>query len=71
MRADCDAPENMVFVPFCYAEAAAAVWNDVVLDPKPASVLSCILAVSHDRPVLRLTPQVRARRDPLEHATTK
>jgi formate dehydrogenase major subunit len=32
-RADRDVPENMVFVPFCYAEAAANLLTNPALDP--------------------------------------
>jgi formate dehydrogenase major subunit len=33
IRADRDVPENMVFVPFCYAEAAANLLTNPALDP--------------------------------------
>jgi formate dehydrogenase major subunit len=33
VRADRDVPENMVFVPFCYAEAAANLLTNPALDP--------------------------------------
>ena len=33
MRADRDVPENMVFMPFCYAEAAANLLTNPALDP--------------------------------------
>ena len=32
-RADRDVPENMVFMPFCYAEAAANILTNPALDP--------------------------------------
>ncbi len=33
VRADRDVPENMVFMPFCYAEAAANLLTNPALDP--------------------------------------
>lgn len=33
LRADRDVPENMVFMPFCYAEAAANILTNPALDP--------------------------------------
>ncbi|MGH6678088.1 MAG: molybdopterin oxidoreductase family protein, partial [Bradyrhizobium sp.] len=33
LRADRDVPENMVFMPFCYAEAAANLLTNPSLDP--------------------------------------
>jgi formate dehydrogenase major subunit len=33
VRADRDVPENMVFMPFCYAEAAANLLINPALDP--------------------------------------
>jgi formate dehydrogenase major subunit len=33
VRADRDVPENMVFMPFCYAEAAANLLTNPTLDP--------------------------------------
>jgi formate dehydrogenase major subunit len=33
LRADSDVPENMVFMPFCYAEAAANLLTNPKLDP--------------------------------------
>ena len=33
IRADRDVPENMVFMPFCYAEAAANLLTNPALDP--------------------------------------
>jgi len=33
LRADRDVPENMVFMPFCYAEAAANLLTNPALDP--------------------------------------
>jgi formate dehydrogenase major subunit len=33
VRADSDVPENMVFMPFCYAEAAANLLTNPALDP--------------------------------------
>lgn len=33
MRSDRDVPENMVFMPFCYAEAAANLLTNPALDP--------------------------------------
>ena len=32
-RADRDVPANMVFIPFCYAEAAANLLTNPALDP--------------------------------------
>ena len=32
-RSDGDVPENMVFMPFCYAEAAANLLTNPTLDP--------------------------------------
>ena len=32
-RADHDVPENMIFIPFCYAEAAANLLTNPALDP--------------------------------------
>ena len=32
-RSDRDVPENMVFMPFCYAEAAANLLTNPALDP--------------------------------------
>ena len=33
VRSDRDVPENMVFMPFCYAEAAANLLTNPALDP--------------------------------------
>jgi formate dehydrogenase major subunit len=33
LRADRDVPEGMVFLPFCYAEAAANLLTNPALDP--------------------------------------
>jgi formate dehydrogenase major subunit len=33
VRTDRDVPENMVFMPFCYAEAAANLLTNPALDP--------------------------------------
>ena len=33
VRADSDVPQNMVFMPFCYAEAAANLLTNPALDP--------------------------------------
>ena len=33
VRADRDVPEDMVFIPFCYAEAAANLLTNPALDP--------------------------------------
>jgi formate dehydrogenase major subunit len=33
VRADGDVPQNMVFMPFCYAEAAANLLTNPALDP--------------------------------------
>jgi formate dehydrogenase major subunit len=33
LRADRDVPETMVFMPFCYAEAAANLLTNPALDP--------------------------------------
>jgi len=33
VRSDGDVPENMVFMPFCYAEAAANLLTNPALDP--------------------------------------
>jgi formate dehydrogenase major subunit len=33
VRADRDVPQNMVFMPFCYAEAAANLLTNPALDP--------------------------------------
>jgi formate dehydrogenase major subunit len=33
VRADRDVPENMAFMPFCYAEAAANLLTNPALDP--------------------------------------
>ncbi|HUA53399.1 MAG TPA: molybdopterin dinucleotide binding domain-containing protein, partial [Candidatus Sulfotelmatobacter sp.] len=33
VRADRDVPENMVFMPFCYVEAAANLLTNPALDP--------------------------------------
>jgi predicted molibdopterin-dependent oxidoreductase YjgC len=33
VRADRDVPENMIFMPFCYAEAAANLLTNPALDP--------------------------------------
>jgi formate dehydrogenase major subunit len=33
VRSDRDVPENMVFLPFCYAEAAANLLTNPALDP--------------------------------------
>ena len=33
IRSDRDVPENMVFMPFCYAEAAANLLTNPALDP--------------------------------------
>jgi formate dehydrogenase major subunit len=33
VRTDSDVPENMVFMPFCYAEAAANLLTNPALDP--------------------------------------
>jgi formate dehydrogenase major subunit len=33
VRSDSDVPENMVFMPFCYAEAAANLLTNPALDP--------------------------------------
>ncbi len=33
IRADRDVPDNMVFMPFCYAEAAANLLTNPALDP--------------------------------------
>ena len=33
MRSDRDVPDNMIFMPFCYAEAAANLLTNPALDP--------------------------------------
>jgi formate dehydrogenase major subunit len=33
VRSDRDVPENMIFMPFCYAEAAANLLTNPALDP--------------------------------------
>ena len=33
MRSDRDVPQNMLFMPFCYAEAAANLLTNPALDP--------------------------------------
>jgi formate dehydrogenase major subunit len=33
LRADTDVPANMIFIPFCYAEAAANILTNPQLDP--------------------------------------
>ena len=32
-RADNDVPDGMIFIPFCYAEAAANTFTNAALDP--------------------------------------
>ena len=49
MRADRDVPDGMVFMPFCYAEAAANLLTNPALDPfgKIPEFKFCAVRVSH------------------------
>jgi formate dehydrogenase major subunit len=50
IRRDRDVPENMVFMPFCYAEAAANLLNNPALDPigKIPEFKFCAVRVSRE-----------------------
>ena len=53
-RIDADVPENMVFMPFCYAEAAANLLTNPALDPfgKIPEFKFCAAKVSSAAPVI-------------------